>query len=91
MKKRIRIKSIDDLEKFVNDESVTLENRLQIFTQAVENYPLFVFVVKYDDSCKIIENRSDVLAGMLRTIAEIKANPNQKAYTGVWVAYRHND
>ena len=88
---KVRIKSIDDLQNFVQDENIKLEDRLEVFTQAVENYPLFVFAVKYDDSCRIIENRSDVLAGMLRTIAEIKADPNKKAYTGVWVAYEHND
>lgn len=88
---KVRIKSIDDLEAFINNESIKLEDRLTIFTQAVENYPLFVFAVKYDDNCKIIENRGDVLVGMLRTIAEIKADPNKKAYTGVWVAYEHND
>lgn len=90
-KQTVRIKNLNDLEAFINSESIKLEDRLEVFTQAVENFPLFVFVVKYDDTCKIIENRSDVLAGMLRTIAEIKANPNQKSYTGVWVAYEHND
>lgn len=90
MKKRIRIKSISDLEKFVNDKSISLENRLEIFTQTLDSYPLFVFVVKYNDTCNIIENRSDVLAGMLRTIAEIKENPNQKTYRGFWVSYKHN-
>lgn len=91
MMKKVRIKSIDDLGAFVSNESIKLEDRLEVFTQAVENYPLFVFVVKYDDTCTIIENRSDVLAGMLRTIAEIKADPDQKTYRGFWVAYEHND
>lgn len=89
--KRIKIDTLDKLETFIKNEAVSIEDRLEVFTQAVENYPLFVFAVKYDDNCKIIENRGDVLAGMLRTIAEIKADPNKKAYTGVWVAYEHND
>tara|TARA_R110000868_G_scaffold339427_2_gene600174 strand:+ start:1539 stop:1811 length:273 start_codon:yes stop_codon:yes gene_type:complete len=89
--KRIRIKSIGDLEKFIQDERVTLENRLEVFTQTLENYPLFVFAVKYDDTSKIIENRESVLAAMIRTLNEIKADPSQKTYTGVWVSYHHNN
>ena len=86
--KRIRIKSIGDLEKFIQDERVTLENRLEVFTQTLENYPLFVFAVKYDDTCTVIENRGDVFAGILRSLAEIKENPNEKTYTGFMVLYR---
>lgn len=90
-KQTVRIKSLSDLEKFVSDESISLENRLEVFTKTLDNYPLFVFVVKYDDTCTIIENKVDVLTGMLRTISEIKADPDQKTYRGFWVAYEHND
>lgn len=89
--KRIKVDTLEKLEKFVADESISLENRLEVFTQATNNYPLFILSVKYDDSCKIIENREAVLNGMLRTISEIKADPNQKTYRGFWVSYALND
>lgn len=89
--KRLKIDTLDKLEAFVNNESVSLEDRLEVFTQATENYPLFILSVKYDDTCTTIENRLEVQEQMKRVIADVKADPNQKSYRGFWVAYEHND
>jgi hypothetical protein len=89
--KRLKIDTLDKLEAFVNNESVSLENRLSVFSQAMDNYPLFILEVKFDDTCTTIENRLEVQEQMKRVIADVKADPNQKSYRGFWVAYEHND
>lgn len=89
--KRIKIDSLDKLEAFIDNEAVSLENRLDVFVQALDHYPLHILLVKYNDSCTVIENREEVEKGLKRIIAEIQADPNQKFYAGLWVAYEHND
>lgn len=89
--KRLKIDTLEKLETFIKNEAISIEDRLEVFTQATNDYPLFILLVKYDDTCTTIENRKDVLTGMLRTISEIKADPNQKTYRGFWVSYEHND
>jgi len=85
--KRIKINTLDKLETFINNESVSLENRLSVFSHAMDNYPLFIIEVKFDNSCNVIENREEIEEQMKRLISDIKADPNQTAYRGFWVYY----
>jgi len=89
--KRIKINTLDKLEAFINNESVSIENRLSVFSQAMENYPLFIIEVKFDESCKVIKNREEVQEQMNRLISDVKTDPNQTAYQGFWVYYLHTN
>lgn len=87
--KKLKIDSLDKLEAFINNEIISLEDRLTVFTKAIDQYPLFIISVKFDDDSKIIENRSEVLEQMKRLLKELKADPNQATYSGFWVAYEN--
>jgi hypothetical protein len=88
--KRIKIDSLDKLETFVKNEAVSIEDRLQVFEQALNSYPFFVIALKYDDTCIKIENVEAVAGQMIRVVQDIRQAPNNKYYTGFSVLYEHN-
>jgi hypothetical protein len=88
--KRVKIDSLDKLETFVKNEAVTIEDRLQIFEQALSSYPFFVIALKYNDDCNKIENVEAVAGQMLRVIQDIRESPNNKYYRGFSVIYEIN-
>lgn len=87
--KRLKIDSVPLLENFVKNESVSIEDRLTVFKQTLNSFPLFVLSIRLNENCTVIDNQDAVLAGMLNTLAEIKANSEQKFYTGFCVVYKN--
>lgn len=85
--RRIKIDSLDKLEVFINNESVSLEDRLTVFKQTLNSFPLFVLSIRLNDDCTVIDNPEAVLNGMLNTLSEIKADTNLKTYRGFVVLY----
>ena len=84
--KRLRLHSVPLLEGFIKDESISLEDRLTVFKQTLNSFPLFVLSIK-DGDCKTIENPEAVLNGMVNTLCEIKADSTKTSYTGFTVLY----
>lgn len=87
--KRLKIDSVPLLENFVKNESVSIEDRLTVFKQTLNSFPLFVLSIRLNENCTVIDNQEAVLAGMLNTLAEIKANSEQKFYAGFCVVYKN--
>lgn len=83
--RKVRLKTLKDLEAFVLKEELSIETRYNAFIAALDNYTFFVMEVKYEDTCTEIENKSEILPQMLRVIDEVK---NNKPIRGFWVVFK---
>lgn len=74
--KRIKIDTLDKLEAFINNESVSVENRLSVFKQALKQYSLWIMEVK-NGTGGDIEQPERVVSEMLRVVKQLQADPEK--------------
>ena len=88
--KRIKIDTLEKLETFIKNEAIRIEDRLEVFAEALKQYHFHIMGVKYNDDCKKIENAEAVAGQMFRLIQDIKEAPESKFYYGFLVTYEIN-
>lgn len=83
--RKVRIKTLNDLEVFILNEELSIETRYNAFIAALDNYTFYVMEVKYEDTCTEIENGDKILPQMVRVIDEVR---NNKPISGFWVVFK---
>lgn len=68
--KQLKINTLDELEKFISDESISKENRLKVFRQALKDY-VFYIILNAEEPIPADQNFC-LTAEMKRIINEIK-------------------
>lgn len=84
--RKVRIKTLNDLEAFILNEELSIETRYNAFIAALDNYTFYVMEVKYEDTCTEIENVNEILPQMLRLLNAIRNN--EKLLYGFWVVFK---
>lgn len=74
--KRVKISSLDQLLKFISDETVTVENRYKIFLEAMKPYNFFVMAIRNnpDGIEQQIDNPQKVISEMQRIIKQLQTD-----------------
>ena len=80
--KRFEINNLDQLEAFISDESISKENRLKVFENALKD---FVFYIVLDDENNKVTPENNLINEMKRIINEIKTTPQKSQYIGFMV------
>lgn len=86
--KKLKITTLDQLERVVENPKISKLDKFQIFTKALEKYPIVFIEIILDDSEELngIEDKDNrLLNDMKRIISEIRLNPTAKHYSGLSV------
>ena len=86
--KKLKITTLDELEKIVESPKISKKDKFQIFTKVLEKYPIVFIEIILNDSEAIngIEDKDNrLLNDMKRIISEIRLNPSAKHYSGISV------
>lgn len=85
---KMKINNLDDLEKLVMNSKVSLLDKYLIFKQVLQLYPIVFIDIILDDSEAMngIEDKDkNLIPKMLAIIAQIRADPTAKQYSGMSV------
>ena len=85
--KKLKIDTLDKLETFISDDSISKEARLEVFEHALKEYVFFIVLVKDEDQKEVFDPDNKIVAEMKRIINEIKATPQKQNYKGFMVLY----
>lgn len=88
--KKLKIDTLEKLETFISNETIIIEKRLEVFVEALKDYKFFIIEIKYDETCKKIENVEAVARQMVRVVQDIREAPESKFHFGFSVLYKHN-
>ncbi|MBZ4044503.1 hypothetical protein [Flavobacterium hibisci] len=83
-----KITSLDTLEKLVLNPKISKADKYQVFSQALESFPIiFIEIVLDDDESRngIEDKDNTLIPQMLKILAEIRNNPAAKHYSGLSV------
>ena len=86
--KKLKITTLDQLEKLVLNPKISKSDKFQIFTKVLEKYPIVFIEIILDDSEAIneIQDKDNRLVNdMRKIISEIRADPTAKHYSGLSV------
>lgn len=84
--KKLKINSLDDLEKIVLNPKISKLDKYTIFSKVLQDYPIIFIEIILDDSEAMdgIEDKDNRLVNdMKRIISEIRLNPTAKHYSGL--------
>jgi len=86
---KMKIDTLEKLERFICNEKVSKENRFKVFREALKDY---VFYVELDkgDQIGFFDPESKIIADMKQQIEKIKATPQSSHYRGLMVIYNNN-
>jgi hypothetical protein len=86
---KIKIDSLEKLERFISNEKVSKESRFKVFKLALKDY---VFYVELDkgEHVGFFDPESKIIADMKQQIEKIKATPQSSHYRGLMVIYNNN-
>ena len=85
--KKLKIDTLDKLETFISDDSISKEARLEVFEHALKEYVFFIVVVKDEDQKEVFDPDNKIVTEMKRIINEIKTGPQKQNYKGFMVLY----
>lgn len=85
--KKLKIDTLDKLETFISDDSISKEARLEVFEHALKEYVFFIVLVKDEDQKEVFDPDNKIVAEMKRIINEIKTVPQKQNYKGFMVLY----
>ena len=85
--KKLKIDTLDKLETFISDDSISKEARLEVFEHALKEYVFFIVLVKDEDQKEVFDPDNKIVAEMKRIINEIKTPPQKQNYKGFMVLY----
>lgn len=88
MRRKLKIDSLDKLEQFIDNQSISIEARLNVFQEALKAYPLFILHIKFDEEKIKIEDPEKVFREMKRLLKEIKET-DKLHYTGFVVLFEN--
>jgi len=85
---KLKITTLDQLEKLVLDPKINKKDKFNVFTRALENYPIMFIKIIADESevlNGIEDNENTLIPKMIAIISEIKKNPTSKHFAGMTV------
>ena len=85
--KKLKIDTLDKLETFISDDSISKEARLEVFEHALKEYVFFIVLVKDEDQKEVFDTDNKIVAEMKRIINDIKTVPQKQNYKGFMVLY----
>ena len=85
--KKLKIDTLDKLETFISDDSISKEARLEVFEHALKEYVFFIVLVKDEYQKEVFDPDNKIVAEMKRIINEIKTVPQKQNYKGFMVLY----
>lgn len=85
--KKLKIDTLEKLETFISDESLSKAARLEVFEHALKEYVFFIVLVKDEDQKEVFDPDNKIVAEMKRIINEIKTTPQKQNYKGFMVLY----
>ena len=85
--KKLKIDTLDKLETFISNDSLSKEARLEVFEHALKEYVFFIVLVKDEDQKEVFDPDNKIVAEMKRIINEIKTVPQKQNYKGFMVLY----
>ena len=85
--KKLKIDTLEKLETFISNDSLSKEARLEVFEHALKEYVFFIVLVKDEDQKEVFDPDNKIVAEMKRIINEIKATPQKQNYKGFMVLY----
>ena len=85
--KKLKIDTLEKLETFISNDSLSKEARLEVFEHALKEYVFFIVVVKDADQKEVFDPDNKIVAEMKRIINEIKTVPQKQNYKGFMVLY----
>ena len=86
--KKLKIDTLEKLETFISDDSISKEARLEVFEHALKEYVFFIVVVKDEDQKEVFDPDNKIVAEMKRIINEIKTAPQKQNHKGFMVLYQ---
>lgn len=81
------IDTLEKLETFISNDSLSKEARLEVFEHALKEYVFFIVLVKDEDQKEVFDTDNKIVAEMKRIINEIKTVPQKQNYKGFLVLY----
>lgn len=77
MSKRIKIDTLEKLQKFISNPAVSVENRYKIFLEAMRPYNFFVMAIRNnpDGNGEKVDSPERVISEMKRIINQIQTAP----------------
>ena len=85
--KKLKIDTLDKLETFISDDSISKEARLEVFEHALKEYVFFIVLVKDEEQKEVFDPDNKIVAEMKRIINEIRTVPQKQNYKGFMVLY----
>ena len=85
--KKLKIDTLDKLETFISNDSLSKEARLEVFEHALKEYVFFIVLVKDEDQKEVFDTDNKIVAEMKRIINEIITVPQKQNYKGFMVLY----
>lgn len=85
--KKLKIDTLEKLETFISNDSLSKEARLEVFEHALKEYVFFIVLVKDEDQKEVFDTDNKIVAEMKRIINEIKTVPQKQNYKGFMVLY----
>ena len=85
--KKLKIDTLEKLETFISNDSLSKEARLEVFEHALKEYVFFIVVVKDEDQKEVFDPDNKIVAEMKRIINEIKTAPQKQNDKGFMVLY----
>ena len=85
--KKLKIDTLEKLETFISNDSLSKEARLEVFEHALKEYVFFIVLVKDEDQKEVFDPDNKIVAEMKRIINEIKTVPQKQNYKGFMVLY----
>lgn len=86
MKQKQKINSLDDLSRFISDDTVSKELKLKVFIESLKDYPVTVMPIFSDRGSNLVHDRDNSLVtNMRRALDEIKADGSKEFYSGFMV------
>lgn len=85
---KMKITTLDQLEKLVLNPKVSKADKYRVFSQALQSFPIIFIEIVTDDSELIngIEDKNNTLISqMLKIISEIRNDPTASQYSGMSV------
>lgn len=86
--KKVKINSLDDLEKIILNEKIPKVDRYKVFSQALKQYPIvFIEIVTDDNELEndIEDKDNTLIPRMQKIISELRIDPAAKHYSGMCV------
>ena len=85
--KKLKIDTLEKLETFIRNDSLSKEARLEVFEHALKEYVFFIVLVKDEDQKEVFDTDNKIVAEMKRIINEIITVPQKQNYKGFMVLY----